>query len=150
MTLFTICITLSLISQEYSYLQDVDYIQEHEVFLKREFPHAFDGMKVEGIKKVDDKHTMIAFTMNNEYYEVVVNSERKEMLLVVKYHKISQSDAPQVVLDAAKSKYKGEITQCFEVQEPSSEEYFAVVLKKDGKKKRVYFNHLGQFKKRPV
>ena len=85
------------------------------------------------------------------YNEAVVNSGRKDMLLVAIFQEILPADLPSVVSDAFKEDGRDgqEIMKSFKVTTPSGGWFYCLEVTEDGRKKRIYLDELGRYHDSP-
>ena len=150
-TIVLISTALTLNAQPYSTIEDVDVLKKHEEVLKQYYPQLHGDIQIQEVYKIDDKHSLVKFEGDKEEYQVVLNSARKDMLLVSKYHRISKEETPDIVIDRLNEEEYASWTleACYEVQEPHSEQYYALEISNEEKTKKLHFNHLGQYRESP-
>ncbi len=148
---------LSTFAQEYSAIEDVDILEEQKTVLMRDYPHIFTGVEIKDVRKINSKHSKVFYENGNQQYEAVVNSDRKDMLLVATCRVISEKEMPEVVMDAFKnSKYENwDIIETFEVTTPDSGLFYRIDVSKNNTMnekeeiKSIFYTHLGQYRKPP-
>jgi uncharacterized membrane protein YkoI len=142
---------LNITAQEYAPIEDVDLIDKHKGVLKKALPNAFDNLKVEGVYRINKQFSSIIYFENEVYNEAVINSARKDMLLIITLTEITESNAPKIVIDNHKRGKYGdwEIERILSVKSPQGETYYAVDIKSDNENKRLFYDDYGNSKKAP-
>jgi len=148
---------LGAFAQEYSVIKYVDVLEKQKIVLKKEYPHVFAEVEIKDVQKINSKQSKVFYEKGNQQYEVVVNSGRKDLLLVATSRVINEKEMPNIVMDAFKSsKYKNwNIEKTFEVTTPYSSLLYRIDVskkttgKEKNKIKSLFYSHLGQYKKPP-
>ncbi len=147
---------LSAFAQEYSVIKDVDVLEKQKTVLKEDYPHYFTGVEIKDVQKINDRQSKVFYEKGNQQYEVVVNSGRKDLLLVATSRVINEKEMPNIVMDVFKSsEYKNwNIEKTFEVTTSYSSLFYRIDVskkteKKEKKTKSLFYTHLGQYKKPP-
>ncbi len=148
---------VSVFAQSGSVLKDVDILENQEIVLKEDYPNVFAEVDIKKVQKINNKHTKVYYEKGNQHYEAVVNSGRKDLLLVATSKLITENELPNIVMDAFKSsKFKNwNIVKTFEVLTPYSSLFYRIDVTKNKRKKdeskirSLFYSHLGQYKKPP-
>ncbi len=148
---------LNALAQEGSVLKDVDILENQKTVLKEDYPHVFAEVDIKDVQKISDKHSKVFYKKGEDQYEAVVNSGRKDLLLVATSKVMNESEMPNVVMDAFKSsKYKRwNVDKTYEVTTPYSSLFYRIDVSKnkggnkEKKTKSLFYTHLGQYKKPP-
>ncbi|MFW5645473.1 MAG: hypothetical protein ACOCZL_06130 [Bacteroidota bacterium] len=138
-------------AQGYTSIEDVDILEQQREVLKQNYEHEIDELEVLGGYRIDEIHTMIAYKKDGIYHEAVLNSERKEMMLVSIAAEIPVEDLPDVVMNAFRdSEYADkEILKSFRVYTPYGEDFIRIDVEDKDETKKIYFNELGVIQKDP-
>ncbi|MFW5820898.1 MAG: hypothetical protein ACOCWA_06390 [Bacteroidota bacterium] len=136
-----------LFAQPYTYtsIEDVDILEQQKDVLRQKYKHTFEELEILGGYRLDEIHTMIAYKKDGVYHEAILNSERKEMMLVSTAAEIPVSDVPKPVMSAFEnSGYSDkEINKAFRVNTPFGEDFIRLDIKKDETVDRLYYTELG-------
>ncbi len=148
---------LSAFAQEHSTIKDVDILEKQKIVLMKDYPHIFTGVEIKDVQKINSKHSKVIYENDNQQYEAVVNSDRKDMLIVATSRVINEKEMPSIVMDAFQSsEYKNwNIEKTFEVTAPNSNLFYRIDVseKKSGDEKdkieSLFYTHMGAYKKPP-
>lgn len=137
--------------QPFSEIVDVDILANKEVVLVREHPHKLDTLRIVEIFDIDDKHSKIVFYEDNIYCEAIVNSERKNLMLVATGVGIPQEEVPDIVMDVVEEGNFGswEIYNTLVMRTPYSPWFYAIDVKQDSVHLRLFYNSKGSVKEAP-
>ena len=144
--------SVTLSSQRFTEVEDVNIINNHKSFLKQSYPNAFQSMNVLNVYSVGDDLSRVDYLYQGVEHQALLNSGKKEMLLVATYEQLPISETPGIILEAKKdSEYsKWTIERTYKVKEPSIGIYYALdLVSEDGEFKRVHYSHLGHMRKAP-
>ncbi len=152
--LLTHCIALA---QEGSVIEDVDILEKQKTVLTNNYPHVFRTVEIKDVQKLNSRQSKVFYEKGNQQYEAVVNSGRKDMLLVATSKVMNENEMPNIVMDAFKrSKYKNwNIEKTFEITTPYSSGFYRIDVSKKNKAqkkkktKSLFYTQLGQYKKPP-
>lgn len=144
-------------AQEGSVIKDVDILEKQKTVLMEDYPHVFTEVEIKDVQKINSRHSKVIYEKGNQQYEAVVNSGRKDMLLVATSRVMNEKEMPNIVMDVFKSsKYKNwNIEKTFEVTTPYSSAFYRIDVSKKNKAqkkkktKSIFYTHLGQYKKPP-
>lgn len=144
-------LTNSTIAQDIAIVKDVDLLKEQTDVLIRQYPHLFEETKIIGIKEIDPSHSIIQYTKGNEYYETIVNSGRKDMLLIATCRAIDESKAPEIIeMALQKDGFSlNQVQNYFIVNTPYKSNFYRVDINETEAKKSVYYDKLGQYTDAP-
>lgn len=148
---------LNAFAQEGSVIKDVDVLEKQKTVLMEDYPHVFTEVEIKDVQIINDRQSKVFYEKGNQQYEAVVNSGRKDLLLVATSRVMNEKEMPNIVMDAFKSsKYKSwNIEKTFEVTTPYSSLFYRIDVSKKttGKEKKkiksLFYTHLGQYKKPP-
>ena len=142
---------LHLQGQTIMSVKDVDILDDHTIVVEKEGPYLFDTLIIENIVTLNEKHSKIQYSDEGIYHEAIVNSGRKDMLLVASLVEIPENTLPETVRDAhAKSLHKDwKSERFFVVQTPYESPFYAIDIKNGKEHKRVYYSKLGMYKNPP-
>lgn len=148
---FLLFFSSSIIAQDYAPIEDTDLIDKHKGVLKTALPHSFDNLKIGGVYRINKKFSSIVYFENDVYNEAIVNSARKDMLLIITLTEITESNAPKIVVDNHKISEFGDwkILRILSVRSPQGETYYAVDIKSDNENKRLFYDDFGKSKIAP-
>lgn len=158
MKFFMICFSLfialsvsQLYGQVFSDIEDIKILADKRIVLEKENPYYFDTLVVKEVVKLNNKHSKIIYQDKGTYCEAIVNSNRKEMMLVATAVEMPQNQIPKIVLDAYKrSKYSSwHIQKTLAMRTPYSPWFYALDISKEDRIKRIFFNELGAYKPPP-
>lgn len=167
------CSLVILLFFSYSYgqgppVEDADFLEKQKTVLRNTHPHIFEVAEIKDVKKIDQDHTKVMYTTDGVYHEAIINSGRKDMLLIETARELKQEEVPEIVKDALKknSEYKdATISRAFEVSRPGGERLFRLDISRgkaketikeatkrtaNEKTETVYFNRLGHMDKGPL
>lgn len=137
-------------------VEDADYLEKQKTVLKNTHPHVFKVAEIHEVKKINDDHSRVKYTRDGVYHEAIINSGRKDMLLLETAQELKQDVIPQIVKDALKkySEYKdATIVKGFEVKRPQGDRLYRLDISTAANKDQtqtVYFDHLGNPAKSPL
>ena len=142
--LLTSClISIHVVAQQGAPDMDVSELKKEKEVVYENYPGLFKKEEINKIEKIDSKHSKIYYTRGKVHFEAVVNSDRKELLLVANCEQISPERLPDIVQGAfQRSEYgKLKIQQAFIATNPYSSDYYRIdVYRKDNK--GVYYKSL--------
>lgn len=138
-------------AQPFSEIVDIDLLSNEEVVLVREHPHMLDTLRIIDIYDIDGKHSKIAFYEEGIYCEAIVNSERKDLMLVATGVGIPQDEVPEIVMDVVKEGDFGswEIYNTMVMRTPYSPWFYAIDVRQDSVHLRLFYNSKGVMKNAP-
>jgi hypothetical protein len=138
-------------AQKYAPIEDVDLIARYKEVLRQERPHVFDTLQIGGVFPIDSHHAKIVYYEDGIYHEAVVNSGRKDMLLVVTFKEIPLSSLPKIIAKAFEdSKFHGwDIEKVYKARTPYEDWFYALDVTKNREIKRLYYTDIGGYKKPP-
>lgn len=148
---------LTAFAQEGSIIVDPDILEKQKTVLMKNYPHEFTEVEIKDVQKINSSQSKVFYEKGYQQYEVVVNSGRKDMLVVATSRVINEKEMPNIVMDAFKrSKYKNrDIEKTFEVTNSYSSPFYRIDVSKKNKTKEkkkiksLFYTHLGQYKKPP-
>ncbi len=148
---------LNAFAQEHSVIRDVDVLENQKTVLKKDYPHVFTGVEIKDVQKINSSQSKVFYEKDNQQYEAVVNSDRKDLLIVATSRVINEKEMPNVVMDAFKSSEdkNRNIEKTFEVTTPYSSLFYRIDVSEKNKAqekkniKSLFYTHLGQYKKPP-
>jgi hypothetical protein len=132
--------------------KDSVVLAEQKKVLFQNYPGVFVDEEINIIEKLDSKHSKIYYTRNNVNYETVINSNRKELLLIATCEEIPEEKLPAIVKDAfLESKYGSyKIVKSFVVSIPYASNFYRIDVNQKKKKiKSIFYTHLGTYKQPP-
>ncbi len=135
--------------------EDVAAFEENKTFYLHAYPHILEKAEITGIERLNEKHTKIYYTEGINNYETVVNSARKDLLLIATCMQIPLDKLPAIVRDVAKktSNDKMKIINAFKVQTPYSSEFYRVDIQSSdslvSQTKALFFDQTGQYVEPP-
>ena len=142
--LITSClISVHILAQEHAPDMSVSELKKEKEVIYENYPGIFKTEEINKVEKIDPKHSKIYYTRGKVNFEAVVNSDRKELLLVANCEQISPKRLPDIVQDAFhRSDYgKLKIQKAFIATNPYSSNYYRIdVYQKDSKV--VYYKSL--------
>ena len=142
--LITSClISIHILAQEHAPEMSVSELKKEKEVVYENYPGIFKTEEINKIEKIDPKHSKIYYTRGKVHFEAVVNSDRKELLLVANCEQISPKRLPDIVRDAFhKSEYGMlKIQQAFIATNAYSSDYYRIdVYQKDPK--GIYYKSL--------
>jgi hypothetical protein len=69
-------------AQSFTEIKDVDILADSRIVLEKVNPSVFDTLVVKDVMELNDKHSKVIYEDEGIYCEVIVNSHRKDMLLI--------------------------------------------------------------------
>ncbi len=138
-------------AQQYAQVQDVNLIASYKKVLQEKQPHVFDTLKLDGVYHVGKRYARIVYHEQGVYKEAIVNSRLKDMMLVAKFEQMSKDKFPDIVTAAFKnSKYSDwNVEHRFKASTPYSENFYALDVTNNNKRKRLYYSNTGGYQKPP-
>ena len=150
---------VSSIAQSGASVEDTDMLKQRKIVLMEDYPHIFKAAQIINVSELDQKHSVVSYTIAGNYYETVVNSDRKDLLLVATCKQIHLANIPDIVKDSFNRSESGskDIVKAFEVTTPTSSVFYrldAVVsetIKNDTHPKTgsFFFDELGHYMNPP-
>ncbi len=144
--LFLLTVSMGqLFAQPYETIKDIDILEQQEEVLRQKYGHEFNDLEILGGDRINERYTLVGYKKNEIYHEAVMDSERKEMMLVSIAAEVPVDDMPVVVMNAFEDGQYGdlEVVKTFNVSTPYGENFFAIDVKKDETIERIYYNELG-------
>jgi hypothetical protein len=125
-----ICLALLASGQEYSRIEDADELEEQSVILTREYPQIFERSEIKDVLLLDDNHSIVRYLKDKVYHETIINSGRKDMLLLETAQFIPKEELPDIIMKAYEDNTKGspEIVKQFIVHRPDGEQLYRLDL----------------------
>ncbi len=147
--LFTI--TTHLDGQAFTEIKDVDILSKQHLVLETQFPLRFDTVEILGTTPLRGRLTKVSYLDEGAYCEVILNSDRKDMLLVAMGVYIPGTEVPGPVLDAfRKSEYGNrDVTASLAMRTPYGPWFYAVDVNRGDTVLRLFYDELGHPKKAP-
>jgi hypothetical protein len=141
----------TLFAQPYESIEDIDILEQQKDVLRQKYEHEFNEIDVLGGYQLDETHTMVAYMKNGIYHEAIMNSDRKEMMLVAIEAEVPVEDVPDVVINALENDNYDidEVVKTFRVSTPYGENFYSVDMTEEDPGDRIYFNDLGVIQKAP-
>ena len=94
--------------QAFTEIRDADILSEKHLVLKTQYPLRYDTVEILGPKPVSDRLTKVSYLDEGVYCEVILNSDRKDMLLVAMGVYVPGAEVPGPVMDAFKRSDHGD------------------------------------------
>lgn len=146
MNFFSVCVY----GQEGSKIRDMGMLEKQKQVMAETYPGIFTMDEIDSIKKLDEEHSMVSYRKFGRHYEAVVNSDRKDMLLVANCEEIPTGELPEIVRNAfSKSKDGGQaIHDAYIVTTPGSSDFFRIDFsdpENAGILKSVFYTDLGEY-----
>lgn len=147
-TLLTIIVAMSSLTfaQKGAEISDVDILAEQKGVVIEHYPGVFKSEEINKIEKINDKQSKIYYQRGGANFEAVVNSDRKDLLLVATCEEIPQSTVPDIVRVHFKKSKLGvnKILKSFIVKTPTSSDFYRLdIINKDKQVASVFYDHLG-------
>jgi len=141
-------IAAPLFAQKHTAIEDVDLINAHKSALIKEYPHLIDKIKIERVDQINEHHSKIVYYDDGVYHEAIVNSDRKDLLLIATFREIQKSTLPKIVFDAWKQSEFGDwkTEKMYKVTTPYDGWFYSIDVVKDNKTKRLFYSDLGRYK----
>ena len=158
-TIFILLIFFSfgMVAQNYSPIKDVDVLEQQNKVLQKIYSDKFNQLKIKSVYNINDKHTAIGYIEGGSYSEVVVNSDKKDMLIVLSSYEIAKKDIPKLIHDVWEKDYSDnwELDKVLYAKTPYGDVYYVTVMKQKTKDnqinwKRVFYNDKGQKQTPPI
>lgn len=137
--------------QAYSEIKDVDMINEKSILIERDFPSHLDTIAIMDVKPIDKDHSKIIYYDSDIRCEAIVNTGRKDMLLVATAVEIPIDEVPGYIFKAKKdTDYANwEVLKTHAMKTPYENWFYAIDVEKNEKTERIYFNRFGGILKKP-
>ena len=145
-------LSINVVAQEGAPIKDVGILEEQKKVLVQDYPHHFEKVNITNVEQFSPKHSKVYYTKEGVNYEAVVNSDRKDLLLVATAREIPIAELPAIVKDALKASENGSspIKKAFIVSTPYSSGFYRIDINQNAKEtKSVYYDKLGQYQKPP-
>ena len=136
-------ISINILAQQGAPEMDVDELKKEKEVVYENYPGIFKKEEINKIEKIDPKRSKIYYTRGKVNFEAVVNSDRKELLLLANCEQISPERLPGIVQGAFhRSDYcKLKIQKAFIVANPYLSNYYRIdIYQKDNN--GVYYKSL--------
>lgn len=149
--IFLLC-NLNAVAQEGAQIKDVDILEEQKKVIMEDYPFHFENVKITNVEQINSKHSKVYYIQDSINYEAVVNSNRKDMLLIATAREIPIAELPDIVKDVFKASENGSssIIKAFIVTTPYSSGFYRIDFKGDEKElESIYYDKLGQYQKPP-
>ena len=140
-------------AQKYAAIEDADVLKEQEKVLKSTHPQLFGKAQIVEILKAGEEFSIVRYKKDGNSYETIINSGRKDMLLIETGKMITSEELPDVVRDAFMGKHpEARITKQYKVERPNGEVLYRIDYKgEDGDEDSSdYFDDKGQYASHPL
>ncbi len=99
----------------------------------------FDTLVVKEVKELNDKHSKVIYEDEGIYCEVIVNSHRKDMLLIATAIEKPQDQIPEIVMEAFKqSEFSSwQIEKTLAMKTPYDSWFYAFDISQNNKKQTL-------------
>jgi hypothetical protein len=120
-------------------IEDPDLLNKEMTVLKKAHPHLFKHATIQKVIRIDDNHSVIQYLKDSVYHETIVNSGRKDMLLLETGKLIAQEELPDIVHDAYQNNdaENRETTAFFKVERPNGEQLYRIDVKENEERQVV-------------
>lgn len=144
-TILLLMSVFRLPAQPYSQIRDVDILADKQIVLHLDYPRQYDTVKIIGMNQISPKHTKVSYLQHGIYCEAIVNSDRKDMLLVATGVAIPEEEVPGPVMAAFKKSEYGDwkITNTLAMRTPYGSWFYAIDTEYGDTFLRVFYNELG-------
>jgi hypothetical protein len=148
-------VSMKTFAQQGAPIKYVDQLEEEEKVLVHKYRNVFKEEEIKNVEKLDSEHSKISYTRNAINYEAVVNSNRKDLLVVATCQEIPVEKLPAIVKNGfQKSKYgSNNIEKAFSVSTPYSSNFYRIDVqlkeKKEKSIKSLFYDDKGLFKEPP-
>jgi hypothetical protein len=132
-------------AQPFSQIRDVDILADQRIVLHLDYPRQYDTLKIIRMKQISPKHTRISYIQHGIYCEAIINSDRKDMLLVASGVAIPEEEVPGPVLAAFEKSDYGDwkITGILAMRTPYESWFYAIDAEYGDTFLRLFYNELG-------
>lgn len=133
-------------AQKGAEISDVDILAQQKNVVIEHYPGVFKSEEINKVEKINDKQSKIYYQRGGANFEAVVNSDRKDLLLVATCEEIPQSKVPDVVRVHYKESKLGEnkILKAFIVKTPTSSDFYRLdIMNNDKQVGSVFYDNLG-------
>ena len=119
------------------------------------YPEVFSKVEIKRVEKLNNKHSKVYYTKGSSNFEAIVNSDRKDLLLIANCEEIAVKKLPAIVYDSFRQSEYGnyKIQKAFIVRIPYSSEFYRLDINegnKDGHSyKSIFFTDTGQYRTPP-
>ncbi len=147
----TLVITLNAIAQPYSTIVSISELAKQKKVLVEDYPRVFNEEEINNIEKIDSKHSKIFYTRNGIHFEAIVNSDRKDLLLIATFEEISKNDLPKIVLYNFQNSNDGKskIENAFIGTTPYTSDFYRIDIiektEKGNSVKSLFYDELGKY-----
>ncbi|MDA3943209.1 MAG: hypothetical protein PF694_06675 [Bacteroidetes bacterium] len=138
-------------AQSFTEIKDVDILADSRIVLEKVNPSVFDTLVVKDVMELNDKHSKVIYEDEGIYCEVIVNSHRKDMLLIATAIEKPQDQIPEIVMEAFKqSEFSSwQIEKTLAMKTPYDSWFYAFDISKNNKNERLFYDELGAYKSPP-
>lgn len=141
-------------AQVSSQIEDVDILAEQKRVIVKDYPGEFRIEEIKKVEKKGEKRSMIYYTRNNVNFEAVVNSGRKDLMLIATCEQIPESKLPAIVSDSFHQSESGtnQIEKVFLVTTPISSFFYRIDVKskgEDNQVKSLFYSNRGSYMEPP-
>ena len=135
----------SMLAQPYSTIEDEDILKNMREVLRTRYPLQWEDLQIGDSYQIDLNHSMLTYEKDGVYHEAIINSKRKEFLLIAIAVQVPEENVPHVVMQAFENGEHGdrEVVKTFWVKTPYEEDYYALDVVKNDTTERLFFNPLG-------
>ena len=152
--IFLSFIGMNTYAQIGSQIEDVDVLAEQKRVMIENYPGQFREEEIIKVEKKGSKRSIIYYTRNNVNFEAVVNSDRRDLMLIATCEEIPESKLPAIVKDNFLQSKSGEnkIEKVFLVTTPISSIFYRIDITPKGKYKKMkslFYSNRGSYMKPP-
>lgn len=147
-------IAVDLLAQPGAPVKDVDFLEKQKKVMTEYYPHLFSELEINDVEKINSRQSKVFYTRNNKNYETIVNSNRKDLLIIASCEEIPVTQLPDIVQQGFHNSKLGnkKIEKAFIVTTPYSSNFYRIDVYPSDKKKHyksIFFDKLGKYRKPP-
>lgn len=150
--IISLLLNLNVVAQEGVQIKDVDILEEQKKVIMEDYPLHLEKVNITNVEQINSKHSKVYYIKDSINYEAVVNSNRKDMLLIATAREIPISELPEIVKDVFKASENGSslINKAFIVTTPYSSGFYRIDFNRNEKEmESIYYDKWGQYQKPP-
>lgn len=131
-----------------------DLIKEKEVLVE-DYPELFREVIIDSVEHIDSKHSKVYYTKLDTRFETIVNSDRKDLLLVARCAAIPVDKLPEIVRDSFEKSDQGKhkIKDAFIVTTPYAGDFYRIDIDEPNgsaiERKSLFYSNMGAYHSPP-
>jgi len=144
-------ISMAMLAQPGAPIENTDELAKQKTVITEDYPGIFKEEEINKIEKIDPKHSKIYYTRDHVNFEAIVNSDRKELLLIATCEEIPVDKLPKIVRDNFMRGKDGnsKIEKAFIATTPYSSDFYRIDFYKKGENgsalKSLFYTDKGEY-----